>query len=377
MHISSCFQGGSIEIANINIKKGEIDLKLQKDTKADFSQWFYFRLQGAKDQAVTIRIINAGESTYHKAWANYQTCYSYDRELWSRNEATTYDGKVLTIKITPEFNDIYFAYFAPYSWERHLDLINDCQFSSRMQVAHLGQSSLGLDMNMIQVGNVSPQKQKIWIIARQHPSETMGEWFMEGLIERLLNEEDSTVTALLEQATLYLVPNMNPDGTILGHTRTNGKGFDLNRQWQAANPNESPEVYHVKEKMLETGVDLFFDIHGDEAIPYLFVAGCEGNPHYDKKHQAAEERFKQLFAKLVPEFQDEQGYDKDTSGQANLALAANYIGETYRCLSYTVEMPFKDTDNIPHPGFGWSPERARILGANFVTLLWQYLTPEL
>lgn len=373
IHISSCFQGGSIKVEKIN-PNGQIELSLAKDTNnPNFSQWFYFRLQGAKNKAITLKIINAGESSYQEGWKNYQACYSYDREIWLRNGATSYNGKELTIQITPEFDDIYFAYFAPYSWERHLDLINACQFNERFKVQNLGQSSSGFDFNMLEVGEINSKKKNIWIIARQHPSETMAEWFMEGFIDRLLNDEDSTVTTLLQQANLYIVPNMNPDGTIMGHTRTNGKGFDLNRQWQVANLNESPEVFHVKEKMQQTGVDLFLDIHGDEAIPYLFLAGCEGNPGYDAKHQAAEERFKQLFGQLVPEFQDEYGYGRDEPGQANLSLAANYIGETFRCLSYTVEMPFKDTDNIPHPGFGWSPERARGLGAQMVTLLWQYL----
>ena len=375
MQISAQFQGGSIEVVAVNIENTQAQLRLRPDSQnPDFLQWFYFRVQGVKHKPMTLEIMNAGASTYHEAWNHYQACYSYDREFWQRNADTHYDGSTLSIKLTPEFDEVFFAYFAPYSWERHLDLINTCQFSERLQVEHLGTSSLGLPMDLIVAGTPSQSKKNIWIIARQHPSETMAEWFMEGLLERLLQEGDGVTTALLQQATLYLVPNMNPDGTILGHTRTNGKGFDLNREWQLAKQSTSPEVFSVKQRVAATGVDAFFDIHGDEAIPYLFLSGCEGIPSYDAAYQHLEQQFKTAFARLCPEFQEQYGYEQDAPGAANLGLAAPFIAETYHSLAYTLEMPFKDTNNLPHPGEGWSPERAKQLGAMWLNLLWQYLS---
>ncbi len=69
---------------------------------------------------------------------------------------------------------------------------------------------------------------------------------------------------------------MNPDGSIRGHLRTNAIGVNLNREWQSPSMERSPEVFFVRERMLETGVDMCLDIHGDEAIPYNFVAGSAG-----------------------------------------------------------------------------------------------------
>ena len=48
----------------------------------------------------------------------------------------------------------------------------------------------------------------------------------------------------------------------------------------------SPEVFTVREKMMETGVDLFLDIHGDEGLPFVFVAGTEGVPNYNERIEA-------------------------------------------------------------------------------------------
>lgn len=56
----------------------------------------------------------------------------------------------------------------------------------------------------------------IWVICRQHPGEPMAEWFAEGLLERLTADsaQDSEAQQLLQQAVLYVVPNMNPDGSV-------------------------------------------------------------------------------------------------------------------------------------------------------------------
>jgi len=132
----------------------------------------------------------------------------------------------------------------------------------------------------------------------------MAEWFMEGYINRLLDEHDPIVRQLRREATFYCVPNMCPgemqcflcglqffniafvlcsfgddvvdfhvksippndllfnarltsfpftivlDGAFRGHLRTNACGANLNREWCttgdyiAPTLERSPEVYH-------------------------------------------------------------------------------------------------------------------------------------
>ena len=38
------------------------------------------------------------------------------------------------------------------------------------------------------------------------------------------------------------MPNVNPDGSIRGHLRTNAVGANLNREWKEPTPERSPEV---------------------------------------------------------------------------------------------------------------------------------------
>ena len=358
--ISSNFDAGAISVID-STDSQNIRLALRGDNAASFSQWFYFRLQGAAYQPCRIRIENAGQSSYPEGWEDYQATASYDRSNWFR-VPTRYEDGVLTIEHTPLAGSVYYAYFEPYSHEQHLNLLGDAQGSGLCQIDDLGSTAQGRDINLLTIGHQAASDLKIWIIARQHPGESMAEWFAEGLLSRLLDHQDPTARALLDCATFYIVPNMNPDGAALGNQRTNAAGADLNREWQNPSPGRSPEVYAVRQKMHETGVDLFLDIHGEEALPYVFAAGCEGNPSYDARLAALEAAFKTALHQASPDFQDEHGYPKTAPGQANPAIAKSYVGETFGCLSYTLEMPFKDNINLPDDDFGWNGQRSLRLG---------------
>lgn len=360
LKISTQFDAGSIIVQDLSDPQN-IRLALRPDNAADFTQWFYFRLQGAAYQNCVMHFENAAQSAYPEGWEEYQACASYDRQNWFR-VPTHYENGILTIEHTPLSNSVYYAYFEPYSSEQHLNLLGDAQGSGLCQIDDLGSTLQGRDINLLTIGNQVESDAKVWIIARQHPGESMAEWFVEGLLARLLDPQDPTARALLDQATFYIVPNMNPDGVALGNLRTNAAGANLNREWQSPSLERSPEVFYVRQKMQETGVDLFLDIHGDESIPYIFVAGTEGVPSYSDRIAQLEQQFKTAFSHASPDFQDQYGYPKDEAGQANLTMATAWVGEHFKCLAYTLEMPFKDNHNLPDDDFGWNGQRSLRLG---------------
>ena len=121
--------------------------------------------------------------------------------------------------------------------------------------------------------------------------------------------------------------------------------------------------------MNETGVDLNLDIHGDEALPYNFVSSIEGIPAYNKRLKNLQGAFLSTWIKLNPDFQTEHGYGKDKPGKANLNICSKQIGQKFNCLSFTVEMPFKDNKNLPNPVTGWSPERSAIFGESVLNVI--------
>ncbi|QEY25874.1 M14 family metallopeptidase [Neisseria zalophi] len=367
MKITTQFDAGSVIVTDLS-NPANIRLKLRPDNASDFAQWFYFRLQGAAYQNCVMHFENAASSAYPAGWEDYQAVASYDRQNWFR-VPSRYENGVFTIDHTPLANSVYYAYFEPYSHEQHLNLLGDAQGSGLCQIDDLGSTVQGRDINLLTIGNQVASDLKVWIIARQHPGETMAEWFIEGLLGRLLDPQDPTARALLDGATFYIVPNMNPDGAVLGNLRTNAAGANLNREWLEPTVERSPEVYYVREKMQETGVDLFLDIHGDEAIPFVFAAGTEGVPSYNERMAALETQFKTAFLAASPDFQDVHGYDKDKPGEANLSMATAWVGEHFRCLAYTLEMPFKDNDNLPDSDFGWNGQRSLRLGESILSAI--------
>jgi len=367
LHISSSFDAGAIEVVSLADPQ-DIQLNIRRDNASDFAQWFYFCLQGAAGVPVRLNFLNAGQSAYPKGWSDYRVVASYDHQNWFRLD-TDFDGQVLRTAFTPAGNSVYLAYFEPYSYERHLDLIGSAANSEHVTLERLGSSLDGRDMTLLQITNVqSPvalaQRKKIWLIARQHPGESMAEWFVEGFLERLLDEADPVSRVLLDQCVFYVVPNMNPDGAVRGNLRTNAAGANLNREWAAPSLETSPEVYWVRQKMLEVGVDLNLDAHGDEALPYNFVVGTEDTPGYSPRIAALEAAFKASWLAASPDFQTEHGYPRGKHGEANMTLATNWIGQQFTCLAFTIEMPFKDNANLPDPQVGWNGERSKRLGAS-------------
>ena len=105
--ISQNFDSGAIEVLRAD-SAATIELNLRDDNAADIRQWFHFRLQGARGQAVTMRFLNAGQATYAKGYEGYHAVASYDSENWFR-VPTSFDGDVMTIKHTPDLDSVYLS----------------------------------------------------------------------------------------------------------------------------------------------------------------------------------------------------------------------------------------------------------------------------
>lgn len=366
MKISSNFDSGNIEVVSID-KPEDIRLKIRKDSNSDFFQWFYFRLIGASGYPCQLKIVNASESSY-PFWDGYQAVASYDMEHWFR-VPTNFENGQLIIDHMPLYNSVFYAYFAPYGYSRHLQLISKAQQSDLCVLKYIGETVEGRNIDLLIVGEPDESKKKVWIIARQHPGEPMAEWFMQGLIERLIDENDPVSRKLVDKVVFYLVPNMNIDGSIKGNLRSNALGKNLNREWENPDPAESPEVFYVKKQMDETGVDLCLDIHGDEELPYNFISRNEGIPAYTERLKNLEQHFIDSWLRISPDFQHEFGYPKSEPGKANLAICAKHIGQRFDCLSLTIEMPFKDNKTMPDPIYGWSPQRSVRFGRSMLNVI--------
>ena len=372
MRITANFDAGNIDVISLE-DKNNIELAIRPDVGGEFFQWFNFRLEGEINEQYVLNILNAAQAAFPAGWKDYQAVASYDREYWFRLPTSYQDGK-LTINVEMEYDTIQIAFFAPYSYERHQDLLAAVQMHPFVTLEHLGDTLDKRDLTLVKIsdGDSSSEdnKRNIWITARQHPGETMAEWLVEGLIYSLLDGDNATGKLLLDKANFYIVPNMNPDGSVRGHLRTNAVGTNLNREWSNPSLEKSPEVFYVINKMEATGVDLFYDVHGDEEIPFVFLAGSQGTPSYNDRLARLRNRFAEVLKLASADFQTEFGYDVDAPGTANMSLATHWVAERFDCLANTLEMPFIDNNNVPDADTGWSPERSVKLGeASLVAML--------
>ena len=401
--ISDAYDGGRIELVDIQDQDGDkgklVSLKIKQDPyteleKKSHLQYFSFRSsiqtqsESTKGLPITYEIVNAGETSYANAWKGY-TVFSTksigDPDSWRREQSTRYeDGKLIwEHDHTKGSESVYFSYFPPFSYARHLDLIEKA--SEYADVFSLGQTLKGREIECVKVGTGESIG---WIIHRQHPGEHMAEFYAEGLLTRLLGldssgDTDGLVRQLLSKYTFYIVPSMNPDGAEAGHLRVNAAGANLNREWcssgdeyEAPSLERSPEVYHVLEKMKETGCDVFCDIHGDEEIPYNFLAQPVV-PNWGPRLKALHGAFNAAYARANPDMQAEFAYEPREYSEGDILNIANHhIAHRFDCLSVTLEMPFKDCWSNSDPERGWSPARARALGASLVDPL-LYIQPYL
>ena len=365
--IDSCFDGGNIRRIDRN-NQSQIRLAIDADAGGEFYQWFYFRITATRGSEFQVVIENAATSSYPAGWENYNVVVSNDQENWYRIE-TVYDSGGLRFTVALQSDVLWVAYFTPYSLQQHAELIGRVSKVQNVSCRVLGHTVDGRSIDCLQIGNPNAAI-KMWAIARQHPGETMAQWWMEGYLKRLTDHNDPVVRELLKLGVFYVVPNMNPDGSYRGYLRTNALGRNLNREWRKATAEYSPEVYYVRQKMHETGVDFCLDVHGDEAIPYNFIAGTEGIESWNEQRQQLQEKFKSKLRSANPDFQTTVGYPVTPPGRANYDICSSYIAETFNCPAMTLEMPFKDNELSPDPLVGWSAERSAKLGYSCIDAIY-------
>ena len=393
---SSAFDSGNGDL--VSATKDVLTVRMreepftEKDGRAHF-QWFHFRVTGAGGSRLRVVVDNAGDASYPDGWHDYKAFCSADRRTWRRVQTTSYVEGKLVIDFDPVPSDcVHLAYFVPYHYDQHLDLVARAAAAPRGEVTHstLGTTLDGRPLDCLRFGSPgawTPEtqyagesaedaaavahsqssltkwereggpKRVIWIIGRQHPGESMASWWMEGFVRRLLDPEDPVARRVLRRAVVYVVPHMNPDGAIRGHLRTNAAGANLNREWGEPSLAESPEVYHTRNAMDETGpVDLMLDVHGDEAEPYCFIVGGEGTPGWDERRAELQRDFKRAYARACPDFQTVFPREYGTAPSGNVVTAKTQVSDRDWSVASCTSPPACNLSSIP-PSFisrSWS-----------------------
>lgn len=112
-----------------------------------------------------------------------------------------------------------------YTYSKMLQFIEEIQeeYSQYVRIDILAYSLMGLAIPLLTVTNKesnNPNKKVVLISCRIHPGETISSIVLEGFIRHVLENSEKKTKNLLDNAVIYIVPMINPDGVIFGNFRT-------------------------------------------------------------------------------------------------------------------------------------------------------------
>ncbi|DBA01450.1 TPA: hypothetical protein N0F65_005569 [Lagenidium giganteum] len=128
---------------------------------------------------------------------------------------------------------------------------------------------------------VKTKKRYVYITARVHPGETPANFMLDGILKVLLHPTDEDSSALRRHFVFKIIPMLNPDGVCRGYYRTDTRGVNLNRVYEAPDREHAPSIFAARQIMLELskhgGEDpsrmVFLDLHAHANKRGCFIFG--------------------------------------------------------------------------------------------------------
>jgi hypothetical protein len=192
---------------------------------------------------------------------------SEDGREWTSVPTEPLPGDRVQLTVEMPGPRLYVARIEPYRVSDLERLLASIRSHPRVDITTIGQTVGGRDLEIVRIGDAAAPH-RVFLRARAHPWEAGTNWVVEGLVGRLLREDDDA-RRFLEQYVVYILPMANKDGVALGRTRFNLLGKDLNRGWdRSAEPQLSPENAALErwlEGMIAEGrkPDLAIELHND------------------------------------------------------------------------------------------------------------------
>ncbi|MBI4876542.1 MAG: hypothetical protein HY822_18045 [Acidobacteria bacterium] len=286
--ITTAFEAGSLgrveAVSPVHLRcalKGQAD----QDGRNRQASWYYFRLDGLPKQEVRLELTDlVGEYNYkpgsHAVTRNTRPVYSYDDRTWKHfpDGNIEWDEKQvrLTLRFTPERGRMWIAHVPPYTTAHLARLLGDIGRSPHVRQEPAGKTTQGRELPLVTITDLAaPERDKktIWIMARQHAWETGTSWVVDGAMRFLVS--GSPEAARLRREILWkFFPLADPDGVVNGQVRFNTHGFDVNRNWDTAEPSRMAEIAAMKNAMLAwidggRRIDLFLTLHNQEGGDYI------------------------------------------------------------------------------------------------------------
>lgn len=192
---------------------------------------------------------------------------SEDGRSWRTVPTDSLPGNRVQITVEMRGPQLYIARMQPYRLSDLDRLLASIRGHRSVEISSIGKTVAGRDLEMIRIGDPAAPY-RVFVRARAHPWESGSSWVAQGLIERLLKDDESA-KKFLKVYCLYILPMANKDGVAHGGTRFNLNGKDLNRNWDApADARLAPENAALEqwlEGMIAAGrrPHLAIELHND------------------------------------------------------------------------------------------------------------------
>ncbi|MEM7387407.1 MAG: M14 family zinc carboxypeptidase, partial [Verrucomicrobiota bacterium] len=203
--------------------------------------WFRFSMRGVAGR--TVRLIIDHEE-------NPRPFIRLGLGPWRRTTVTEApDRNTLTFTFNENENEAEVAFFEPMGYAETLTETEAlAEPSPHAATRVLGKSHLGFDLPITEVTDESipsNQKHRVWVHSRAHAGEVTSTHSFLGFLERVVEDSPAGRT-LRRYCHFHLVPLLNIDGVILGHTRWDSTGHDPEREWCDVT---LPEVQLIKNEV--------------------------------------------------------------------------------------------------------------------------------
>lgn len=201
---------------------------------------------------------------------------SDDGQTWRPTDVEPVDAQRLRLRVRMVGPQLYVARLQPYRISDLDKFKAEIAKHGLVEIQPVGRTVEGRELEIIRVGRPDAPH-GVLLRARAHPWEPGGNWVMEGLVRRLLRDDDAS-RRCLAQYCLYLMPMTNKDGVARGGTRFNLQGMDLNRKWDVpADPQLAPE-----KAALEKWLDAMAAQHRTPELAIDFHNDCGGHLHISR-----------------------------------------------------------------------------------------------
>ncbi len=244
------------------------------------ASWYFFRIDGARGREVTVVLTDLkGEYNYKPAPAcvreDTPPVVSGDGKTWRHLDKISVAGNEATIRFTPDSDRFWVAHIEPYTASRLDRFMAEIRGSQSLKDEVFGKSVEGRDLHVLTITEASGPAPVVWLMCRQHAWETGTSFVGEGAIRCLLSGEGAP---LRRERVFKIILMLDPDGCAHGGIRFNRNGYDLNRNWDTADPENPasrklmPEICAAKE-LIRSSKGCFLTLHNQETGEWLSGSG--------------------------------------------------------------------------------------------------------